>query len=62
MKQLTVITKKIGAGKQSGTASSTINTMQVYFQNDKRKMGNLEQAITNSVKRFIEKEPPNDAA
>jgi hypothetical protein len=62
MKQLTVITTKIGAGDQSRMASSIVNTMQVYFQSDKRKMGNLEQSIMNSVKRFFEKQPPKEAA
>jgi hypothetical protein len=63
MKQLTVIRTEIGAGKQSSMESSIVNTMHVYFQSDKRKMGNLEQAIMNSVKKYFkEKQPPKEAA
>ena len=62
MKQLTVLTTRIGAGKQSSMASSIVNAMHVYFQSDKRKMGKLEQSIMNSVNRFFDKQPPKDAA
>jgi hypothetical protein len=63
MKLLTVRTTEFGAGKQSSMASSIINTMHVYFQSDKRRMGNLEQSIMNSVERYFEKQPlPNETA
>jgi hypothetical protein len=62
MKQLTVITSKIESGKQSHMASNIVNTMQVYFQSDKRKMGNLEQSIMKSVNRYFGKQPPKEAA
>lgn len=62
MKQLTVIRTEVRAGKQSSMESSIVNTMHVYFQNDKRRMGNLEYSIMNSVKKYFEKQPPKEAA
>jgi hypothetical protein len=63
MKLLNVRTTEFGSGKQSSMASSIINTMHVYFQSDKRKMGDLEHSIMNSVKRYFEKQPPpNESA
>ena len=62
MKQLTVIRTEGGAGKQSDMEASIVNTTHVYFQNDKRRMGNLEYSIMNSVKKYFEKQQPKDAA
>jgi hypothetical protein len=62
MKQMTVIRTEVGAGKQSDMEASIVNTMHVYFQNDKRRMGNLEYSIMNSVKRYFEKQPYKETA
>lgn len=62
MKQLTVIRTEVRAGKQSSMESSIVNTMHVYFQNDKRRMGNLEYSIMNSVKKYFEKQPSKETA
>ena len=62
MKQLTVLTTRIGADKQSSMASNIVSAMNVYFQRDKLRMGNLEHSIMNSVKKYFDKQPPKDAA
>ena len=58
MRLLAVPTAKRGGGKQSSMASSIVNTMHVYFQSDKRKLGDLEHSIVNSVNKYFEKLPP----
>ena len=51
-----------GTGRQSRMDANIVDTMLVYFKNDKGKMGELELSIIDSVKRyFVEPPPPKSA-
>ena len=51
-----------GTGRHSRMDANIVDTMLVYFRNDKGKMGDLELSIIDSVKRYFEESPPKKVA